>query len=465
MSKKKIGYVALDGMTCRSCEVMIERKLKKIPQIESACADCCKGVVKFTYTTPPSLSVFQDALKGEKYAVKGFLKDPRAYTSSCEKKPTLSRLIGVFACALLLGYLVSKSGLLNKGFTLGDSIQFGAAFVLGLVAATSSCIATVGGLMVTSITNYQRQLTNATVSQRFAPIGLFLLGRVISYTILGGVIGLVGSLLTPSPYVTGGIVLLAAFYMVVMGLDMLNIAPAFLKRLMPRMPKAFSHRLMDMGFEGKTHFFAPFLTGASTFFIPCGFTQALQLFALTTGSFWTSAVILFAFSLGTVPMLGIFGMSLNAFRGKAREFVFHFSGALVIVMGLWNVQNGFTVMGYPLSMPSFPQAAAPAETSPSDLSDPNVTLSGGEQIVRMAVGEIGYEPNRFVLKAGVPTRWIVDGTRAGGCLVALQAPRLGISSTQLKPGDNVFRFTPAQPGTYTFSCAMGMFRGQFIVRS
>lgn len=361
-----------------------------------------------------------------------------------EKRPSFWQLVGLFALVFLLGKLFSRFGLLKPNVSLDSSLSFGAVFVLGLVAASSSCIAVSGGLMLS---------VAAQFSTRMRPVIMFVAGRIVSYTILGGIIGLIGKAFSPSPLVTGMITVIAAVYMFVMGLEMLHLAPHWLKARMPRMPKKISHAVLNQ--EGSTHPLAPIVLGAGTFFLPCGFTQALQLYALTTGSFVQSALILFAFALGTAPALLGLGWASGSLKGKAGRFFFRFSGALIIVLGIWNIQNGFTIAGHPLRVSSRVEATAATV-------DPNVTFDGKEQIVTMRVGPQGYQPNNITIRAGVPTKWVVDGTNGGGCLSVLQAPSLGIRQL-LTRGQNIITFTPRETGTIQFSCSMGMYRGQFNV--
>lgn len=463
-------FLVVEGMTCRSCEVMIERKLKKVDGIEHVQGDAHKGLVHVKYVgKPPDTDMFREALIGDqKYNVKGILshKKLERYLRSRSiqvKRPTLGRIIGVFAIALLAAILFTKLGLIKSGVQIGSSIQFSAAFVIGLIAAISSCVAVIGGLLISSVVQYQKESGEGDgFGSRMVPVALFVGGRVISYAFFGGIIGWLGSAFTLPPIVTGGIVIVAAAYMLIMGLDMLQIAPPSFKRMLPGMPKSVSHKLMDMGF-GKANWISPFFTGAVTFFVPCGFTQALQLYALTSGSFASGAMVLGAFALGTVPALSLLGLSLNAFKGSARTFFFHFAGALVIIMGFVNFQNGFAIAGYPLSFAPIAKFFAKAttyDTSASTANSAQAEVKDGKQQINM-VAAGGYSPNDFSVKAGVPVEWTIDASDGAGCERALQVPGLGIRKI-LDIGINTIEFT-AQAGTYPFSCSMGMYRGTIRV--
>lgn len=453
-------HVYVDGMTCRSCEITIERKFKRVRGVRRAEADAGRGVVKIVCAEGcvPEVGELRGALKGHEYSVRrlGGAEAPRK-----GERPSLLRLVGLFALVVLLGSLLSKLGLFNQEFNVAGSMSVAAALVLGLVAGSSSCIAVSGGLLLSSAAKFNEKYASAAPLARMRPVFLFVAGRTLSYGVLGGVIGAVGTAFTPSPLVTGGLIVAAAAFMLVMGLDMLNVAPQWLKGLMPRMPKSLSHRIMDA--EGKEHPVMPFLLGAGTFFLPCGFTQSLQLYALTTGSFLKGGLILGAFALGTAPALLALGWASSSLKGKAGKFFFQLSGALVIVLGLWNVQNGFTVAGYPLSLPDLrPGAGALAADANAGGEEPEVV--GGQQVIKMAVGgpRDAYDPDVLTVKAGVPVRWEIDGVNVSGCISYLQSPKLGIG-IQLKKGPNVVEFTPKKPGSYLFSCSMGMFRGTINV--
>ena len=184
---------------------------------------------------------------------------------------------------------------------------------------------------------------------------------------------------------------------------------------------------------------------------------------LSIGSPATGALLMLAFSLGTAPSLIALGWASSALKGRAGKLFFQFSGALVIVLGLWNVGNGFAVAGYPLSWPVFDVGSAVASAEDgTGANDSAVTYDGKEQIVNMTIASSGYVPERFTLRAGVPTRWVIDAKNGGGCLAVLQSPRLGIREF-LRPGKNEIAFTAPDPGTYPFSCSMGMFRGLITV--
>ncbi len=447
----------IEGMHCRSCELLIERKFRQVAGVAKVEANAATGITRIIcINSQPDLVTLQTTIAQDGYRIRGLVNSARPAETQL-KRPSWWQLVGLFTVVLVAGSLLSRFGLLRPNVSLGGAPTFWAVFFIGLVAASSSCIAVAGGLMLASVGKFNERYQGATHLARMRPVLLFVGGRLLSYALLGGLIGLLGKALSPSPAVVGAITVLAALYMFIMGLEMLHLAPRWLKRLLPRMPKSLAHRVMDA--EGKSHPLAPFLLGAGTFFLPCGFTQALQLYVLTTASFATGALVLFAFALGTTPALLALGWASGSLKGKAGQLFFRLAGAAVIVLGIWNFQNGLTIAGYPLSLPTF----SPQASGASGPDDPNVSFNGRSQVVRMAVGYSGYSPNQFTLRQGVPTRWEVEAAQAGGCLTVLQAPQLGIRKLLQRDQVNVIEFTPQDTGSFTFSCSMGMFRGQINV--
>lgn len=360
----------------------------------------------------------------------------------------------MFILVLFIGSIVNNLGLSGLGSVATGTIGIVPAILIGLVASISSCMAVSGGLLVGTVAKYNERIgAEATAAKRFVPTILFVGGRLVAYFILGGTIASVGKALDPSPLAYGIIILVAAVVMIMLGLDMLHLLPHPLKRLMPRMPASIGRRIMAA--ESSKHPMAPFLLGAATFLLPCGFTQALQIYALTVGSFAAGALVLGAFALGTAPALLILGWASAAFRGGFKRFFLLFAGVAIVLLGIANLFNGLSVVGI--------NAPSPAATSGNVDAPIDANIVDGVQVIKMKAYSDRYEPNTLTIRAGMKTRWEIDATSAAGCIRSLVSRPLGIKQV-LSNGANVIEFTaPDEPGSYSFSCSMGMYRGIFNV--
>lgn len=449
--------VCVGGMTCRSCEITIERAWKKIPGVKTVHVDLAKGKAVICAETGCTLNceTLARALPDQKYSV-SLSEENNEGSRAALTRPSLGALVGWFALVLALGWLLSRFDLLKPSIQADSALGFWTVFLIGLIAASSSCMAVAGGLLLSVSARFNERYGSETGLGRLRPVALFVMGRVVGYAVLGGLLGAVGSVLTPPPFVTAMITIVAAIYMMVMGLEMLRIAPAWLKRLLPGMSKTLSHRIIDG--EKKDHPVMLFLLGAATFFLPCGFTQALQLYALTAGSFWTSSSLLLAFALGTAPALFALGYASSSLKGKIGTAFFRFSGALVVVLGIWNMQNAFVIAGF---SPSLSMFSSSSTTAPRTIVGP---MERDIQVIQMNADYHGYTPNRLQVRAGTAVRWEITGAGSIGCASVLQSPALGIRPQRLSEGLNVIHFqAPTRPGLYPFSCSMGMYRGEIEV--
>jgi sulfite exporter TauE/SafE/protein-disulfide isomerase len=363
--------------------------------------------------------------------------------------PDYVEIGNAFFVVIGLYFVLSHFDLLPTQFGLSNTMSYGLVFVIGLVASVSSCIAVTGGLLVAVAAKYNEATTKLTPMRRMKPLIYFNAGRVLSYTLLGGAIGALGSALTLSPGINGLLTILASVVMVLLGLQMLKLLPA-LTRFLPTMPKVFGHYIHDLAERDANG--GAFVLGAVTFFLPCGFTQALQLYVLAQGSFTVGALTMLAFSLGTLPaLLSLSAMSSFLTGGFQRRFL-TFAGAAVVILGLFNIQSGLTLTATAQG-PTASNATSSQVASGAALQ--TVPVVDGKQIVEMKIVGYQYEPHQFNVVQGIPVEWRVDASLAQGCGRILLAPGAGVRKL-LSYGTTVISFTPQQTGDIRFNCAMGM---------
>lgn len=437
--------VRIAGMTCESCSLLLERKLMALKGVQKAEVNWRTGAARLTVERGSTLGADSIAtvIRGAGYR----MADDAAPAAAAGA--AWSHWLGVgaaFVAVFAFGRLLQLFDIVSFAPSAAGALTIGGVLLIGLVAGGSSCLAVTGGLLLAVAAKHNESHRAETRWQKFQPLLHFNVGRLVSYFVLGGAVGLIGQTITLSPAVNGVLNILVAFVMLYLGLSILGILPRGLIPLRP--PRALSRRIAGLSENG--HPAAPFALGALTFFLPCGFTQSLQLAALASGNPSTGAVIMGAFALGTLPaLLGISALSASL-TGQASRWFLRFSGAAVVLLAVLNLRSGIALAGIPLPGPApAQQGIAPA---PAD----------GVQEVAMTVTPYGYEPAALTVRAGVPVRWVVDGTQAGGCTAGIVVPSLGINSI-LARGENVFEFTPDRPGTIPFTCSMGMVSGSFTV--
>ena len=277
----------VSGTHCASCKIFIEDTLNEQIGIERANVDLKQETVSIDTNLDESQNKLAEILT-EKIQHNG-------YSLSVEKKAKEKKDNGVTWQALPIGlaflalfFIVQKSGILNLG--IGGQTTSVTSFLIGLIASVSSCLAIVGGLVLSL--SAQVSQDNVSDTKTFT---LFHIGRLVSFAVLGGVLGAVGSAIGINFTFTAILGILASVVMLLLGLNLVGVF-AKNKVALPSGIFNFFRRI-----EHKT--FTPLILGFATFFLPCGFTQSMQVSALSSGSFMSGLLIMLAFALGTLPML------------------------------------------------------------------------------------------------------------------------------------------------------------------
>lgn len=292
-----------------------------------------------------------------------------------------------------------------------NSPSLGISFLIGLTAGVSSCMALIGGLILGISAKWNQEHSESSAFSRFAPHLYFHLGRILGFGLLGGILGLFGSVIHFSNLFLGFTTLVVGIIMVLLGLNLTNLSPR-LGSFSLKLPK-FLGKNIDGEDSGKI---PTMITGAATFFLPCGFTLAMQAYAVSTGNFMMGALAMALFALGTVPGLLSIGFVSAVLRGDLLKKFFTFTGVIVLLLGIFNFSNGYTLLSL--------GATAPAIVSPaSDSANLEV------QEVRMVQDGDGYTPSKISIDAGKKIRWIITGKNQYTCSTQIIVPQLGISKS------------------------------------
>lgn len=228
--------------------------------------------------------------------------------------------------------------------------EFGLVFVAGLFASLH-CISMCGGF----IAAYSLRVVGAQ-----APAGLAMAvrpailwahlqynaGRLTSYTLLGGLMGLIGSFIAASGHLIGvqGLAsILAGVFMIFLGLSlgrwlpyMLFLQPAWVSQFgrINNLGKTLSARTMALG---------TYPLGLLLGLMPCGPLYAMEINAAGTGSIGQGMLTLLAFGLGTVPTLYAFGLVSSAVGHRLPRLMFQVAALVVILLGGLTLLRGLAM--------------------------------------------------------------------------------------------------------------------------
>jgi sulfite exporter TauE/SafE len=346
------------------------------------------------------------------------------------------------ALALLFFLFLSRAANWDFMPKIGQNMSYGILFLSGLLTSFH-CLAMCGGINLSQNLQTRDNSPARGTAERLLPGVLYNAGRVLSYTLIGGVVGAVGSVVAFSGALRGVVAIAAGAFMVLIGLNLSGLLPSF---PFLRMPKWISRKVYA---SGSAH--SRFAVGLLNGFMPCGPLQAMQLYALGTGSFLGGASSLLVFGLGTVPLMFLFGAASSFLSAGLTRKMMRAGAVLVAVLGFGMLSQGLSLSGVSLMPGALPAASSDAADISEDVQEITTTLTSGR-----------YAP--ITVRAGVPVRWtIVAGEKdLNGCNYALVIPKYGIEK-ELSPGNNTIEFLPEQAGTFPYSCWMGMIRSTITV--
>jgi sulfite exporter TauE/SafE/copper chaperone CopZ len=310
----------ITGMHCQACILLTEEELREHPQVVVAHSNLKTRLV---VVEGDFGSLGEEKLVEEL----NLLLAPHGYQLSVEPPEKPSGALADFRLAIPLALLfiglfvfLQKIGLVN--LVSVQEMSYGVAFFIGIIASLSSCLAVVGGLALSVSATFAKQ------GDTLKPQLLFHAGRLIAFFFLGGMIGALGSHFVLSPAGMFVLSTLTGIIMLLMGLNLLDIFSwtKGAQLVMPKGMAALAYRLKHMNSR-----FMPFLLGAVTFFLPCGFTQSMQLYTLSTGGFFAGALTMSAFAIGTLPVLALLSFGALGMRSGAHRGIFFKTAGLVVM--------------------------------------------------------------------------------------------------------------------------------------
>lgn len=419
-------YVKIKGIHCQNCETTIQRALLKLPRVKEVTIK--NFIAHITYEEPLTNDEIINAITQAGYITKA------SYISNnlkdLEKTSNLKQsflILTIIILIISLTYKIFGFNIFNVIPTIDSNITYTMLFLTGLLTSIH-CVSMCGAINLIATLNQNSQ-------NRFERPLKYNLGRLISYTILGGIAGLLGSILTINNIISGIIITIAGLAMFVMSLEMLGFfrIPR-IKFLTPKHKKTSN----------------PFLIGLLNGFMPCGPIQAMQLYALSTSSMLKGALSMFLFGLGTMPLMLLTSVIFTNLKGKNKILINNIASVLILVLSVLMLNRGLVALN--INIPAF-------EGNTKYLT-PNII--DDTQVVEFDLSYNGYQN----IKVGVdkPVKMIihVDKKYLTGCNNSLTIPEYNINQ-ELKVGDNIIEFYPTKEGTFIYTCWMNMLKNNIKV--
>ena len=428
-----------------NCQKRIKKKLQNMTVVKNAEVSYETNMAVVTYD--PEVIEFED--------IKDGVEEIGYEVLDQKMGPDISRSICLLVIIIASYLLLLQSNILNMlvPSRLADSkMGYGMLFVVGLLTSVH-CIAMCGGISLSQSMSGLADGDKMPAFQRFLPTLLYNLGRVISYTVIGALLGLVGMIIGGgsgngvSPLIQGILKMFAGIFMIIMGINMLGIFLWLRKFNL----SIFRFRKLKKG-SGKSR--QPLMIGMLNGLMPCGPLQSMQIIALASGNPFVGACSMFMFSMGTVPLMMGLGSVVSALGGRFKRYIIQVGAVLVVVLGLAMFSQGRSLSGLFVWPEKTPDVSAEGE--------PHFEIVDGVQIVESTLSS-GQYPN-ITVQAGVPVRWTIHAPEGSinGCNYKIIIPDYGIQYS-FEYGENIIEFTPSEAGTISYTCWMGMIHGSISV--
>lgn len=349
-----------------------------------------------------------------------------------------------------------------------------AAFLTGLTAGGLSCLAVQGGLLASSLAQQLEHEIAALPAggkkkgkqapfrpQVARPIVLFLAAKIVAYTLLGFLLGLVGQTMQLNFIARAVLQIAIGVFMVGAALRLFNVHPIF--RYFAFEPPAAVRRFIRQRSKNGDAWFAPLFLGGLTVLIPCGITQTMMVLAVGTGNPWMGAAILFAFTLGASPLFFVLAYFSTQLGARLEKYFMRLVAVALLILGFISVETGLNLMGSPFSVTAFTrgmfgtqaQVATPAE---------NVSLPlDSSSVVAVQVKNEGYFPPITHTRAGIPITLELTTEGTYSCARSFVIPSLRVEKLLPASGKVTISIPAQAPGAVLdYSCSMGMYTGQIV---
>ena len=428
MTKKETYYVK--GMHCAACQNLVPKLISEIKGVSRA---QMVDSDRITVTYKESITIAQ---------INEQLQEHGYFLSIEKEKRMFLKWLTVGIIVLIGLWLFKRLDISLFSPSLTQGLTPVTAFLFGLIASVSTCFAVTGGLLVDIVKDLK--------TMQAAKFGaLFSGGRLLGYILGGGLLGAIGAIVGISASFQFFVILVASLLLFIIGLQMTQLTT---------IGSGWQTKLTrKITFRSESTIASGLTVGALTFLLPCGFTQAMGLYALQLGNPSVGALLLGSFALGTLPALFLINIIPTLLSPKFRNGVVCIAGILLLIVSISGIISAAPfVFGGSNSLIG--------TNSGNTLDAVNAASQGtivpvgadGVQVISMKVVGYNYQPASFTVKKGIPVRWEIDAAKAAGCAHVLVAPAINVQKLLDGYNTNVVTFTPTKSGTISFTCSMGM---------
>lgn len=413
----KTIFVNIEGMHCSHCEEILRNTLLSIKNVKEV--EFIKHIAKITYVGELGHNELIRKVIKEGYITKeDYISEN---INDVKTDVDLREFLVILFIIIIIGILLIRIfnfNIFNFIPTIDNNITFGMLFLTGMFTSIH-CISMCGSINLVATVNKEKNIKRGI---------LYNLGRLISYTLIGGIVGGIGSVITFNENISGIIIIISSLFMFILSLNMLG----------------FVHIKKIKLFKSRKKFVNPLVIGIMNGFMPCGPMQAMQIYALSTGSFILGAKSMFIFCLGTIPLMFLSSVIFNLFNGRKKIILNKIATVLIFILSIGMLFRGLTYFNVDIY-----------HVFNNNVEYQEAIVQDNVQVIEFDLTYDSYKD--IILHKGIPVKLIinVDKKYLTGCNNEIKINDFNINK-KLEVGENIIEFTPDKKGEFIYSCWMNM---------
>jgi sulfite exporter TauE/SafE len=341
-------------------------------------------------------------------------------------------------------------------------------FITGLLAGGASCAVVQGGLLAGAVA--RRHDARADPSRGrlddAVPVGGFLAGKLVSHTIAGALLGLLGDAAQLGFRTRAAMQIAAGVLMILMAANLLGVR--VLRRLVPASPPAVTRFIRRSARSEAV--VTPAILGFLTILIPCGVTLSVMVLAIASGSPVTGAVGMALFVIGTSPLFAALGYGLRRSADLLRGHLAKAAAVAVIVAGVLSINSGLVLRGSSFTLErAWDRVLGRDDTDMTmDMAENQMPMAdssavtidaAGVQHILVEVKKTSYSPSRVQARAGLPTKLTLRTNGIRDCTSGFVIPAMNLERSLPVIGDTEIDLGKPAAGRIDYTCSIGMYRG------
>lgn len=210
---------------------------------------------------------------------------------------------------------------------------------IAVLGSFGHCVGMCGGIVMA----YSSTKIKSDWSKKIQALAhlFYSFGRITTYTIIGAIIGFIGSVVTFNSLTNSILLFLTGIMMILVGFSLLGKIK-FLTVLEHTCSKSTLYQKTFKKLLGSDSLGSFYLLGMLNGLLPCGFVYAFAIMAASTASAFWGAMVMFIFGLSTLPALFSLGFFIGLFKqSNLRDVFIKVASILVICFGIYMLYLGY----------------------------------------------------------------------------------------------------------------------------